>query len=63
MLFDKNKEYYSAEVMESPLDLTERSLISKRDQVLERASKRAHLTKWKPALLRRGEGLRLNLPP
>ena len=46
MLFDRNKEFYSAEVMDSPLDLTERSLISKRDQALERASKRAHLT-WK----------------
>ena len=46
MLFDKNKELYSAEVMDSPLDLTERSLISKRDQALERASRRAHLT-WK----------------
>jgi hypothetical protein len=46
MLFDKNKELYSAEVMDSPLDLTERSLISKRDQALERAARRAHLT-WK----------------
>jgi hypothetical protein len=46
MLFDKNKDFYSAEVMDSPLDLTERSLISKRDQALERAARRAHLT-WK----------------
>ena len=46
MLFDKNREFYSAEVIDSPLDLTERSLISKRDQALERASKRAHLT-WR----------------
>ena len=46
MLFDRNKEFYSAEVTDSPLDLTERSLISKRDQALERASKRAHLT-WR----------------
>ena len=46
MLFDKNREFYSAEVMESPLDLTERSLVSKRDQALERASRRAHLT-WR----------------
>src|SRR4030065_1329375 len=46
MLFDKNREFYSAEVMDSPLDLTERSLISKRDQALERASRRAHLT-WR----------------
>ena len=46
MLFDKNSEFYSAEVMESPLDLTERSLVSKRDQALERASRRAHFT-WR----------------
>ena len=46
MLFDKNKEFYSAEVIDSPLDLTERSLVSKRDQALERASRRAHLT-WR----------------
>lgn len=31
MLFDKNKEFYSAEVIDSPFDLPERSLISKRD--------------------------------
>ena len=46
MLFDKNKEFYSAEVIDSPLDLTERSLISKRDQALEGAARRAHLT-WR----------------
>ena len=46
MLFDKNKEFYSAEVMDSPLDLTERSIVTKRDHALERASKRAHLT-WR----------------
>ena len=32
MLFDKDREFYSAGVMESPLDLTERSIVTKRDR-------------------------------
>lgn len=46
MLFGKDREFFSAEVMDSPLDLTERSLVTKRDHALERASRHANLT-WR----------------
>ena len=44
MLFDKDRDIYAVEVVDSPLDITERSLISKRDRALEKAARRASLT-------------------
>lgn len=44
MLFDKDRDGYAVEVIDSPLDITERSLISKRDRALEKAARRASLT-------------------
>jgi hypothetical protein len=44
MLFDKDRDGYAVEVIDSPLDITERSLISKRDRALEKAARKASLT-------------------
>lgn len=40
----RDREVFEAEIVDSPLDVTERSLTVKRDKALERASRKAGLT-------------------
>jgi len=44
MLFDRDREVVAAELVDSPLNVTERSLVAKRDRALEKAARRANLT-------------------
>ena len=44
MMFDRDRDVVAAELVDSPLNVTERSLVAKRDRALEKAVRRANLT-------------------
>lgn len=43
-MLNRDREVFEAEIVDSPLDVTERSLVAKRDRALERASRKAGFT-------------------
>jgi hypothetical protein len=43
-MLNRDREVFEAEIVDSPLDVTERSLVAKQDKALEGASRKAGLT-------------------